>query len=174
MRMMETNLPGIYAIAISCMELACSCCLTEEKVAAITAEGRPHYGLSCRSTPSITFPEVCLRRSNWAQAKEQYPDARRALPLDRYRQGVAIGETEGLQKLLWANMARFSVPILSVPMQPTLSLSFHLPCAASLTVDEISETIHPHPTLSEGIREAVLAVEADPFISPQKTVQAAR
>ena len=42
-----------------------------------------------------------------------------------------------------------------------------------LTVDEIAETIHPHPTLSEGLREAVLAVEGHPIhIPPKQTARA--
>jgi dihydrolipoamide dehydrogenase len=32
-----------------------------------------------------------------------------------------------------------------------------------LTVDEVRETMHPHPTLSEGLREAILAAEGRPL-----------
>ena len=37
-----------------------------------------------------------------------------------------------------------------------------------LTADEIIGTIHPHPTLSEGLREAVLAAEGRPIHIPPK------
>jgi dihydrolipoamide dehydrogenase len=43
-----------------------------------------------------------------------------------------------------------------------------------LTADEIIETIHPHPTLSEGLREAVLAAEGRPIHIPPKQAARAR
>ncbi len=44
-----------------------------------------------------------------------------------------------------------------------------------LTADEIIETIHPHPTLSEALREAMLAVEGRPIhILQKQTVARAR
>ena len=43
-----------------------------------------------------------------------------------------------------------------------------------LTGDEIIETIHPHPTLSEALREAVLAAEGHPIHIPPKQPARAR
>ncbi len=46
---------------------------------------------------------------------------------------------------------------------------------SELTADEIIETIHPHPTLSEALREAVLAAEGRPMhIPPKQTLARAR
>ena len=61
------------------------------------------------------------------------------------------------------------------PDATNLISEYSLARHAELTVDEIAETIHPHPTLSEGIREAVLAVEGRPLhIPPKKQVARAR
>ncbi len=43
-----------------------------------------------------------------------------------------------------------------------------------LTADEIIETIHPHPTLSEGLREALLAAEGRPIHIPPRQKARAR
>jgi dihydrolipoamide dehydrogenase len=43
-----------------------------------------------------------------------------------------------------------------------------------LTADEIIETIHPHPTLSEGLRKAVLATQGRPIHIPPRQVARAR
>jgi dihydrolipoamide dehydrogenase len=45
---------------------------------------------------------------------------------------------------------------------------YSLAMQAGLTADKIIETIHPHPTLSEALREAVLAAEGRPIHVPPK------
>ncbi|HTK08092.1 MAG TPA: dihydrolipoyl dehydrogenase [Ktedonobacteraceae bacterium] len=175
---METNLPGIYAIGdlIHGAGLA-HVASTEGEVAADNCMGQAaHMDYSVVPNPIYTFPEVAFVGLTEAQAKEQYPDARiERFPWIAIGKAVAIGETEGFTKVIMGKYGEILGAHIIGPDATNLISEFSLAMRGELTVDEISETIHPHPTLSEGIREAVLAVEGRPIhIPPKKTAQAVR
>jgi dihydrolipoamide dehydrogenase len=54
------------------------------------------------------------------------------------------------------------------PDATNLISEYSLAMRGELTGDEIIETIHPHPTLSEGLREAILVAEGRPVHIPPK------
>ncbi|HEY4384969.1 MAG TPA: FAD-dependent oxidoreductase, partial [Ktedonobacteraceae bacterium] len=175
---METNLPGIYAIGdlIHGAGLA-HVASAEGEVAADNCMGQTaHMDYNVVPNPIYTFPEVAFVGLTEAQAKEQYPDARiERFPWVAIGKAVAIGETEGFTKVIMGKYGEILGAHIIGPDATNLISEFSLAMRGELTVDEISETIHPHPTLSEGIREAVLAVEGRPIhIPPKKTAQAVR
>jgi len=175
---METNLPGIYAIGdlVHGAGLA-HVASTEGEVAADNSRGQAAImDYHVVPSPIYTFPEVAFVGLTEAQAKEQYPDARvERFPWIAIGKAVAIGETEGFTKVIMGKYREILGAHIIGPDATNLISEFSLAMRGELTVDEISETIHPHPTLSEGIREAVLAVEGRPIhIAPKKPVQAAR
>ncbi len=175
---METNLPGIYAIGdlIHGAGLA-HVASTEGEIAAENCMGHiATMDYNVVPSPIYTFPEVAFVGLTEAQAKEQYPDARvERFPWIAIGKAVAIGETEGFTKVIMGKYGEILGAHIIGPDATNLITEFSLAMRGELTVDEIAETIHPHPTLSEGIREAVLAVEGRPIhIAPKKKVQAAR
>jgi dihydrolipoamide dehydrogenase len=175
---METNLPGIYAIGdlVHGAGLA-HVASTEGEVAAENSKGQTAtMDYHVVPNPIYTFPEVAFVGLTEAQAKEQYPDARvERFPWIAIGKAVAIGETEGFTKVIMGKYGEILGAHIIGPDATNLISEFSLAMRSELTVDEISETIHPHPTLSEGVREAVLAVEGRPIhIAPKKPVQAAR
>ncbi len=124
--------------------------------------------------PIYTFPEVAFVGLTEADAKRQYPEAR----VDRFPwiaigKAVAIGETDGFTKVIIGKYGEILGAHIIGPDATNLITEYSLAMRGELTADEISETIHPHPTLSEGLREAVLAAEGRPIhIPPRQTARA--
>jgi len=168
---METNLPGIYAIGdlVHGAGLA-HVASTEGEIASDNATGHEaHMDYNVVPNPIYTFPEVAFVGLTEAQAKEQYPEAR----VDRFPwiaigKAVAMDETEGFTKVIMGKYGEILGAHIIGPDATNLITEFSLAMHGELTGDEIRETIHPHPTLSEGIREAVLSVEGRPIHMPPK------
>lgn len=169
---METNLPGIYAIGdlVHGAGLAHVASM-EGEVAADNAMGHAtKMDYHVVPNPIYTFPEVAFVGLTEAQAKEKYPEAKvERFPWVAVGKAVAMGETEGFTKVITGKYGEILGAHLIGPDATNLISEFSVAMRGELTTDEIIETIHPHPTLSEGLREAVLAVEGRPVhIGPKK------
>jgi dihydrolipoamide dehydrogenase len=173
---METNLPGIYAIGdlVHGAGLAHVASM-EGEVASDNATGHEaKMDYNVVPNPIYTFPEVAFVGLTEADAKRQYPEAR----VDRFPwiaigKAVAIGETDGFTKVIIGKYGEILGAHIIGPDATNLITEYSLAMRGELTADEISETIHPHPTLSEGLREAVLAAEGRPIhIPPRQTARA--
>jgi len=175
---LETNLPGIYAIGdlIHGAGLAHVASM-EGEIAADNARGHTTImDYNVVPSPIYTFPEVAFVGLTEAQAREQYPEAKvERFPWAAIGKAVAIGETEGFTKVIIGKYGEILGAHIIGPDATNLISEFSVAMRGELTTDEIIETIHPHPTLSEGLREAVLAVEGRPVhIGPKKQLARAR
>jgi dihydrolipoamide dehydrogenase len=174
---METNLPGIYAIGdlVHGAGLA-HVASTEGEVAADNATGHSaEMNYDVVPSPIYTFPEVAFVGLTEAAAREKYPEARvERFPWAAIGKAVAIGETEGFIKVILGKYGEILGAHIIGPDATNLISEYSVAMRGELTVDEITETIHPHPTLSEGLREAILAATGHPLHIPPKTKQAAR
>jgi dihydrolipoamide dehydrogenase len=168
---METNLPNFYAIGdlVHGAGLAHVASM-EGEVASDNAMGHSAtMDYNVVPNPIYTFPEVAFVGLTEAQAKEKYPDARiERFPWTAIGKAVAIAETEGFTKVIMGKYDEILGAHIVGPDATNLISEFSVAMRGELTGDEIIETIHPHPTLSEGIREAVLAVEGRPVHVPPK------
>lgn len=169
---METNLPGIYAIGdlVHGAGLAHVASM-EGEVASDNAMGQAtKMDYNVVPNPIYTFPEVAFVGLTEAQAKEQHPEAKvERFPWAAIGKAVAIGETEGFTKVITGKYGEILGAHIIGPDATNLISEYSIAMRGELTTDEIIETIHPHPTLSEGLREAVLAVEGRPVhIGPKK------
>ena len=171
---METNLPGIYAIGdlVHGAGLAHVASMEGEVAAdnAMGHEAKMDYNVV--PNPIYTFPEVAFIGLTEAQAKEQYPEARvERFPWIASGKAVAIGETDGFTKVIIGRYDEILGAHIIGPDATNLISEYSVAMRSELTADEIIETIHPHPTLSEGLREAMLTVEGRPIhIPPKKTL----
>ncbi|GCE19633.1 dihydrolipoyl dehydrogenase [Dictyobacter kobayashii] len=174
---MQTNLPGIYAIGdlVHGAGLA-HVASTEGEIASDNATGHAAImNYDVIPNPIYTFPEIASVGLTEAQAREKYPEVRvDRFPWTAIGKAVAIGETEGFTKVIIGKYGEFLGAHIIGPDATNLITEYSLAMRGELTVDEIEETIHPHPTLSEGLREAVLAVEGHPIHIPPKQVARAR
>ncbi len=168
---METNLPGIYAIGdlVHGAGLAHVASM-EGEVASDNAMGHETVmNYNVVPNPIYTFPEIAFVGLTEAQAKEQYPEAHvERFPWTAIGKAVATGETEGFTKIIVGKYGEILGAHIIGPDATNLVSEFSIAMHGELTVDEIIETIHPHPTLSEGLREAALAVEGRPIHIPPK------
>ncbi|BCL81345.1 dihydrolipoyl dehydrogenase [Ktedonobacteria bacterium brp13] len=175
---METNLPGIYAIGdlVHGAGLA-HVASTEGEVAAVNATGQNvKMSYDVIPNPIYTFPEIAFVGITEAVAREKYPEARiERFPWTAIGKAVAIGETEGFTKVIIGKYGEILGAHIIGPDATNLITEYSLAMRGELTVDEIADTIHPHPTLSEGLREAILAAEGHPIhIPPKQAARAAR
>ena len=173
---METNLPGIYAIGDLTKGAGLAHVASAEgEVASDNAMGHEStMNYDVVPNPIYTFPEIAFVGLTEAQAKEKDPEARvERFPWVAIGKAVAIGETDGFTKVIRGKYGEILGAHIIGPDATNLISEFSIAMRGELTVDEIIETIHPHPTLSEGIREAVLAVEGRPIhIGPKQPARA--
>jgi dihydrolipoyl dehydrogenase len=175
---METNLPGIYAIGdlVHGAGLA-HVASTEGEVAADNALGHEtNMDYNVVPNPIYTFPEVAFIGLTEAEAREKYPEARvERFPWTAIGKAVAIGETEGFTKVILGKYDEILGAHIIGPDATNLISEYSVAMRGELTADEIIETIHPHPTLSEGLREAMLTAEGRPIhILPKQSLARTR
>ncbi len=168
---METNLPGIYAIGdlVHGAGLAHVASM-EGEVASDNAMGHEAtMDYNVVPNPIYTFPEIAFVGLTEAQAKEQHPEVRvERFPWAANGKAVSMNETEGFTKVIIGKYNEILGAHIIGPDATNLISEISVAMRGELTADEIIETIHPHPTLSEGMREAMLAVEGRPVHIPPK------
>ncbi len=175
---METNLPGIYAIGdlVHGAGLA-HVASTEGEVAADNVTGHSAtMNYDVVPNPIYTFPEIAFVGLTEAQAKERYPEAQvDRFPWTANGRAVGIDETEGFTKVILGKYGEILGAHIIGPDATNLITEYSLAMHGELTNEEIIETIHPHPTLSEGLREAVMLASGRPLhLPPKKTLARAR
>ncbi|MEO7019015.1 MAG: dihydrolipoyl dehydrogenase, partial [Ktedonobacteraceae bacterium] len=175
---METNLAGIYAIGdlVHGAGLAHVASMEGEIASDNAMDHAATMDYNVVPNPIYTFPEVAFVGLTEAQAKEKYPEVKiERFPWAAVGKAVAMGETEGFTKVIVGKFGEILGAHIIGPDATNLISEFSVAMRGELTTDEIIETIHPHPTLSEGLREAVLAVEGRPVhIGPKKQLAKTR
>jgi dihydrolipoyl dehydrogenase len=175
---LETNLPGFYAIGdlIHGAGLAHVAFMEGEISAEIAMGQQTRMDYNVVPIPIYTFPEIAYVGLTEAQAKEKYPEARvDRFPWSAVGKAVAMGETDGFTKVIIGKYDEILGAHIIGPDATNLITEYSLAMRGELTADEIIETIHPHPTLSEGLREAMLLVEGRPIhIPPKKSLARTR
>jgi dihydrolipoamide dehydrogenase len=162
---METNLPNVYAIGdlVGRTWLA-HVAMIEGEVAAENAQGhdsRMDYAVVPRVI--FTFPEIAAVGLTEAQARERSGDVRaEKFPWVANGKALAIGHTEGFVKVILGAYGEILGATVFGPDATNLITEYSLGMHSELTADEVLATIHPHPTLSEALREAVLTAEGRP------------
>ncbi len=143
---------------------------TEGEVAAENALGhQARMDYHVIPNPIYTFPEIAFVGLTEAQAKEMSPDVRvERFPWAANGKAVGSANSEGFTKVILDKHNELLGAHIIGPDATNLISEYSVAMRGELTGDEIIETIHPHPTLSEGLREAVLAAEGRPVHIPPK------
>ena len=174
---METNLPGVYAIGdlVGRTWLA-HVASTEGEVAVENAMGhdvKMDYTVVPR--PIFTFPEIASVGLTEKQARERGGTVRaEKFPWVANGKALTSGETEGFTKVILGEYDEILGAAIFGPDATNLITEYSLAMRAELTADEILATIHPHPTLSEALKEATLAAEGRPIHIFMRNAAAAR
>lgn len=173
---METNLPNIYAIGdlVHGAGLA-HVASTEGEVAVENAMGLSlEMNYNVIPNPIYTFPEIAFVGLTEAQAREKDPNVRvERFPWAANGKAVGSASSEGFTKIILGENNEIVGAHIIGSDATNLITEYSLAMQHGFTADSIIETIHPHPTLSEGLREAVLAAEGRPIhIPPKQRAQA--
>ncbi len=157
-KQMRTNVPHIYAIGdIVGQPMLAHKAVPEGRLAAEVIAGHKHY-FDPKVIPAVAYtdPEVAWTGMQEAQAKEQginYEVAK--FPWMASGRAISINRTEGMTKLIFDkdNHCIIGGAIVGPnagELISEISLAIEMGCDA----EDISLTIHPHPTLSESVMMA--------------------
>jgi len=158
---METSVRGLYAIGdIAGPPLLAHKAMAEAVVAAETVAGRDARPVDYANVPSCTYcrPQVASIGLTEATARETGRDVTIGrFPFVASGKAVALGEPEGFVKVI-ADRATGEILGAHVVGHEATEIIHEFAVGRTLeaTLDEIAQTIHAHPTMSEAALEATL------------------
>jgi dihydrolipoamide dehydrogenase len=163
---METNIPGVFAVGDVTPTWPLAHVAYEEGfIAAENVAGDRKY-MSYHAVPRCiyTSPEIAAVGLTEKQAKQQYDQVRSVtFPLSANGKAMINGNGmgEGMMKLIFEEKYG---EILGISMVGEgvneLIIEGTLAMEVEATIEEMANVIHPHPSLSEGLKElALLATE---------------
>lgn len=159
----ETSIPGIYAIGDVIPGPMLAHKAEEEGIAAVENMVGLAGHVNYQAIPSViyTHPEVASVGKTEEELKGEKIDYKVGkFPFLANSRAKAIGETEGFVKILSDSISDKVLGIHIIgPEAGTLIGEAVLAMEFSASSEDIARTCHPHPTFSEALKEAALAVE---------------
>jgi dihydrolipoamide dehydrogenase len=152
----RTNVPGIYAIGdIVGNPMLAHKATHEAKVAAEVIAGVPGAQFDAKTIPSVAYtdPEVAWMGLTETAAKaDGIKYEKSSLPWAASGRALGLGRSEGMTKLLWDPESKrlLGAAIVGVNAGDLIAETV-LALEAGLDAEDISLTVHPHPTLSETV-----------------------
>lgn len=161
---METNVQGIYAIGDVTGKLALAHVASAQGVTAVESiAGLNPLALNYTQMPRAIYckPQVASFGLTEAQAKEQGFSVKVGrFPMMASGKALAMGENEGLVKLVVdAEVGELLGAHLVGPEVTELLGELAISSLLEATNTELGWLVHPHPTISETIKEAALATK---------------
>jgi len=162
---MRTQVPGIYCIGdLAGQPMLAHKASREGEVAAEVIAGRPS-AMDARTIPAVVFtdPEIATAGIMEHEAKAQGLDVHVGkFPFAALGRALTTQETDGFFKVV---LDRKTEEILGVaivgPNASDLIAEATLAIEMGALFDDLALTIHAHPTLPEGLKEAVLAAKGE-------------
>lgn len=162
-----TNVPGIFAIGDVIGGLMLAHKAEEEGIAAVEIMAGTAGHVNYRTIPGVvyTHPELAQVGLTEAEAKREGHEVRVGkFPFSANGRAKAIDETDGIVKIVGdAKTDRLlGVQILG-PHASDMIAECVMAMEMAASVEDLGRTTHAHPTLSEAVKEAALAVEKRPI-----------
>lgn len=160
----RTNIDGLYAIG-DCTGKSMLAHSAEEmglRCAELLAGQKPRR-LDYHKIPSClyTSPEAASVGLTQDQAEEQgYPTVAGVFPLLANSRALIVGQGKGTFVKIVADEETKEVLGVHIfgPYATEIIAEASLALGLECTVNELAETVHPHPTVSEGIKEAAASL----------------
>ena len=161
---METNVPGVYAIGDVTGKLLLAHVASAQGVTAVeTIAGLEPPKLDYELMPRATYcnPQVASFGLTEAQARERGHSIKIGkFPFSASGKALALGETEGMVKVVVdAEIGDVLGAHMIGPEVTELLGELTLARLLEGTSKELGWLVHPHPTISETVKEAALAAE---------------
>jgi len=162
----QTNIPGVYAIGDVIGPPWLAHVASAEGIHAVEhIAGKSGPPLNYQNIPGCTYcqPQVASIGLTEKQAREQgIPLKIGRYPFLAHGKALALGENEGLVKLIFnANDDTFLGGHILGSEATELLAELSLARSFSARIEDFIQTIHAHPTLSEGILEAAAAAAGE-------------
>lgn len=164
---METGVPGIYAAGdVTGGQMLAHVAFAEGTVAALNAAGEEKE-VNYKAVPACvyTLPEVAQAGLGESQAREKYGDLRVGkFPLGANGRAQINMEGRGFVKVVADSEYGEILGITIVGAHATeLIAQAVMAIGAEVTLDQLAETMHAHPTVSECVQEAGLVALGTPL-----------
>ena len=162
-KFMRTNVAGIYAVGDVAGEPCLAHIASQEAVVCVDKiVGKQTPGMIYSNFPGCTYcqPQVAGVGLTEQQAIDEGYDIRVGrYPFSANGKARAIGETEGFVKVIFdSKYSELLGAHIIGPQATELISEFGLAKTLECNDEEITQTIHAHPTLSEAMMEATLNV----------------
>ncbi len=158
---LETNIPGIYAVGdVVGGPLLAHKAYREAKVAAEVIAGQP-AAFDNLVIPAVVYtdPELAWAGLTEKEARDQgYKVVTGTFPFKASGRAMTLGATEGFVKSVGDAESKRLLGVTIVGRDASEMIAeAALAIEMGAFLDDLSQTIHPHPTLSEGLLESVEA-----------------
>lgn len=162
-RNLQTAVPNIYAIGDVNGNWQLAHAASAEGLAAVDhIAGKRNYTNS-NIVPSCIYtrPEIASVGMTAVQAKESgYPVAEGYFPIASNSKSMIMGETSGFVKVISdEKTGELLGAQIVAPRATDMIGEMTVALSAEVTVEEIGAAIHPHPTVSEALMEALHDIE---------------
>jgi dihydrolipoamide dehydrogenase len=159
----ETNVPGVYAIGDVIGGLMLAHKAEEEGIAAAELMAGKAGHVNYKVVPGVvyTHPEFAQVGLTEADAKRDGIDVKVGkFPLKGNGRAIAIDETEGWMKVIGdAKTDRLLGVQILAPHAGEIVAEACVAMEFAASTEDLARTMHAHPTVSEALKEAAMAVE---------------
>jgi len=163
----RTNVPGIYAIGdVAGPPLLAHKAEHEGIICVEAIKGLNPHPLDKRLVPGCTYcaPQIASVGLTEAAAKEKHGEVRAGrFPFVGNGKAIALGEDAGLVKVIFNKSGQLLGAHMVGAEVTELIQGFVVAMNLETTEEELMHAVFPHPTLSEMMKEAVLAAYGRPL-----------
>jgi dihydrolipoamide dehydrogenase len=156
---LETNVPGVYAIGDLIGEKLLAHKASHEGIAAAENAFGGEFKMNYNALPMAVFtePEFACVGVSEKELKERGSEAKVGqFSLQANGRALTLGELEGVVKVVADKDGRVVGAQVIAPNASELIAELTLAVAKGLSLRDVSDTIHIHPTLSEAVMESAL------------------
>lgn len=158
---MRTPVEGVYAVGdVTGKGMLAHTAYQQASIVVDTMMGSVKKGFSEYLVPAgvFTHPEIASVGLSEEAAREVYDDVRTAVyNVSALGRGFATGERNGLAKIVSKGDIVIGLHLVC-PGATDIIMEGTLAMEKGLTVEEVIDTIHPHPTYCEAIKEAAALI----------------
>lgn len=168
---MQTNVPNIYAIGDVTAGVMLAHVASAEGIVAVESIMNKKPSIDFKTIPYCVYtkPELAGVGLTEEQAKEKGYDVKTGLfPMNINGKAMIEAEQEGLVKYIIDSATKEVLGLhMSGPSATELIVEGALAVRLEATIDEITSTIHAHPTVAESLHEAAHAVHKNAIHIPK-------
>jgi len=161
-RYLETAVPGVYAVGDLIGGKLLAHKASHEGIIAVENAFRQNREVDHRGVPGAVFTDPELASVGWTEqeASEAGTKIKTGLfSLQSSARAVTMGKTQGMVKILADESDRIVGAHILSPNAGEMIAELTLAVGKGMKLQDVSSSIHIHPTLSESVMEAALKAE---------------